>query len=190
MSKKVIAITGGIGVGKSVVCNILKHLGYNIYDCDNNAKKLMDNSLTIKQRLAQEISPNVIINGQIDRVVLSNIVFNDKNALNKLNDIVHQEVLNDISFWIKESKNTTLFIETAILYQSGLNNIVDEVWDVTAPRELRISRVMHRNNISKKDVEARIKSQCIDIKKPHPNIKEIINDNYIAILPQILKLLY
>ena len=96
---------------------------------------------------------------------------------------------DDIFKWIETSNGSILFIETAILYQSGLDKIVDEVWEVTAPMELRINRVMSRNNISRQDVISRIKSQQIQIENPHPNIKQIVNDLHTPIIPQILKLI-
>lgn len=189
MKQRVIAIVGGIGVGKTVVSTVLSKLGYGIYDCDSNAKRLMDSSDTIKQQIASKISEKAIVNNQINRPVLANIVFNDEQKLETLNQITHSAVKDDIIKWIEENNGSVKFIETAILYQSGLDKIVDEVWEVTAPMELRINRVMSRNNISRQDVISRINSQQIEIKKPHPNIKKIVNDLVTPILPQILRLI-
>lgn len=189
MKQRVIAIIGGIGVGKTVVSTVLSKLGYSIYDCDSNAKRLMDNSDAIKRDIAFQISNEAIVNNQIDRKVLASIVFNDEHKLEKLNKITHSAVKDDIIQWIGNSNDSIKFIETAILYQSGLDKIVDEVWEVTAPMELRISRVMSRNNISRQDVISRINSQLIEIENPHPNIKQIVNDLYTPIIPQILKLI-
>ena len=189
MKQRVIAIIGGIGVGKTVVSTILSKLGYGIYDCDSNAKRLMDNSDTIKHEIASKICREAIVKNQIDRKVLANIVFNDEHKLEILNRITHSAVKDDIFKWIETSNGSILFIETAILYQSGFDKIVDEVWEVTAPMELRINRVMSRNNISRQDVISRIKSQQIQIENPHPNIKQIVNDLHTPIIPQILKLI-
>ena len=81
MKQRVIAIIGGIGVGKTVVSTVLSKLGYSIYDCDSKAKRLMDNSNAIKRDIAFQISNEVIVNNQIDRKVLANIVFNDEHKL-------------------------------------------------------------------------------------------------------------
>jgi len=188
MTKRIIAINGGIGAGKSIISIILRHLGYPVYDCDTHAKLLMDNNDNIKFEIASKISPDVISNGEINRPLLSKIVFNNQDALNTLNQIAHSAVKNDIINWLNTTTQTS-FIETAILYQSGLDKIVTEVWDVIAPEELRIERVMHRNNMSKADVEIRINAQKFTPIRKHPFTFEIINDKTTAVLPQILKLL-
>lgn len=188
----IIALSGGIGCGKSLVSKILSYFGFYVYDCDSNAKKLMDSDSEIKLQIAEKISPKAIDqNGAIDRKILSDIVFNDSDKLSILNSIVHTSVKNDISKWIElYSSQRTLFIETAILYQSGLDKMVDEVWEIKTPTELQISRVMKRNNLSKTAVEARIQSQKLSNNHPkHKNIKIIINDNNSPILPQLYALI-
>lgn len=185
----IVAITGGIGAGKSVVSTILRHMGHDVYDCDSEAKSIMDNSDTIKQRIAIEISPETIINNHIDRRKLAHIVFNSQEKLTALNRIVHTAVIDDILVRASKKTRFPFFIETAILYQSGLDKIVREVWDVSVPEEIRITRVMERNNITRQEVVNRINSQKIIPTTPHPNVKVIVNDNVHPILPQILKLL-
>ena len=194
MKNHIIAVTGGIGSGKSVICQILKNYGYQIYNCDIKAKTLMDNSISIKSALSNELSPTVINNdGNINRKILSDIVFNDKDKLNILNKIVHFYVKEDIIQWIKENTSnlppSKLFIETAILYQSGIDKIVDEVWEVTASEETRINRVIKRNGLSRTEIISRIKSQAFIPSKIHPKTKTIINDSNKPILPQLIPLL-
>ncbi len=188
---RVIAISGGIGVGKSIICKVLLHLGYAIYDCDSMAKEIMNNSQSIKDYIATNISMDAICNNTINRKVLANIVFNNNVLLNKLNSIVHYEVKNDIVKWTNHYyDNNIVFIETAILYQSGIDQLVDEVWEISASDEIRIARVMKRNNLSREDVIARINSQKMPSKdRIHKVIHQITNDNNQAILPQILQLL-
>ena len=185
---ELIAITGGIGCGKSIVSLILKEIGYEVYDCDCKAKYLMDNSPTIKDCLKSTFGNDIIIDGTINRVKLANIVFNNKEKLVKLNNIVHSSVKEDLISWkLENSHNKLLFVETAILYQSGLDSIVDEVWEVNAPLEIRIERVMKRNNISRQDVLSRIESQKCEILTPADYI--ITNDDKVAILPQLVTIL-
>lgn len=188
---RLIAITGGIGSGKSIICNILQILGFTIYDCDNMAKYIMDNSDDIKTTIATKISQDAITSlGKIDRKVLAEIVFNDSTKLNILNKIVHSSVKNDIERWATtNSHKNILFIETAILYQSGLDKIVSEIWEVYAHEETRIKRVIARNNTSRNEVIARINSQQITNTEIHPNTHIIINDDVTPIIPQIQKLL-
>lgn len=185
---ELIAITGGIGCGKSIVSLILKEMGYEVYDCDCKAKYLMDNSPTIKDCLKSTFGNDIIIDGTINRVKLANIVFNNKEKLVKLNNIVHSSVKEDLISWkLENSHNKLLFIETAILYQSGLDSIVDEVWEVNAPLEIRIERVMKRNNISRQDILSRIESQKYEILTQADYI--ITNDDRVAILPQLVTIL-
>ncbi len=183
---RLIAITGGIGSGKSVVCRILEKMGFPIYDCDTQARIIMDSSDEIKQIIAQEICPDAIVGNSIDRKVLATAVFNNDTALQKLNSTVHHHVLDDILEWHR--RNTGLaFVETAILYQSGLDRIVHEVWEVCAPMELRIQRVLVRNaDIDRAHIEKRISAQDSYVSdRNHRCVYQIINDGVCAILPQI-----
>ena len=151
----------------------------------------MDNSDVIKKTIATEISQEAITNtGDIDRKILAEIVFNDSNKLNILNNIVHSSIKDNIIKWKTINANQKLlFIETAILYQSGLDKVVSDVWEVYAPEDIRIKRVMCRNHISKKQVIARINSQQVPNIKLHPNTQTIINDDITPIIPQIQRLL-
>lgn len=190
---RLIAISGGIGSGKSTVSHALETMGFVVYDCDSHAKRLTDSSPEILSRIAAEISPTALNNdGTLNRKALADIVFNDSSSLRCLNSIVHSAVLNDIRQWIEchKSSQSLLFIETAILYQSGLDKLVDEVWNVEAPKNIRITRVMQRNNLKAEDVEARINAQdSFKPAKPHPRTFTILNDNTAALLPQIKSLL-
>lgn len=191
MNQRLIAITGGIGCGKSVVSNILRALEYPVYDCDSEAKRLMNDSNYIKSEISKKISCEAIaLDGSINRPVLAKIVFNDNKLLSQLNMIVHSAVKEDIINWTKQHQTQhTLFVETAILYQSGINLFVDEVWEIQAPIDLRINRVILRNNTTAEDVQSRINSQHYNIEKLHDNTKYIVNDNIKPILPQILNLI-
>lgn len=185
MRQEVIVISGGIGSGKSVVSRILTQMGFPVYDCDSQAKLLMDKNEKIKNEIRSKIDPNVIANGIIDRKRLGQIVFNDSEALKTLNEIVHEAVRNDIKSWIKHTTSTKLFIETAILYQSGIDRMVDAVWEIYAPTETRISRVIKRNGFSREEVISRINSQNITIYEKHHKTSVITNDDILPVLPQI-----
>lgn len=188
--KRLIAISGGIGCGKSVVAAILRRLSYPVYDCDSRAKALMDGDSEILGRLSSEIHADVVVDGVIDRSRLSEIVFSDSSKLAILNSIVHGAVKSDLQRWVEAHDERLLFVETAILYQSGLDRVVDEVWEVTAPLEVRIERVMKRNGCPASDVEARISSQSIsDGGVGHRRVFEIANDGFVPLLPQIESLL-
>lgn len=132
---KLIAICGGIGSGKSVVCRIVAAMGHEVYDCDSRAKEIMDCSAEIKNAIACRVHREAIApDGSIDRRRLGEIVFSDAEALARLNSIVHAAVREDLALWAARRPGKLLFVETAILYQSGLDAMVDEVWDVEAPQ--------------------------------------------------------
>lgn len=189
-STRLIAITGGIGSGKSIISDILRAMGHKVYDCDTRAKALMDTDESIKNDLIDLISIDAVRNDRtIDRKLLSEIVFNDPDALSRLNSIVHKAVRADLRRWRDTSSYKTVWVETAILYASRLDREVDEVWEVTAPTELRVQRVMKRNSMSREQVLARISSQSTTAAQLHPLTKAIVNDGVEPVLPQILSLL-
>ncbi len=184
--KKLIAVTGGIGCGKSVVCRIFELLGFHVYDCDSQAKKIMDNSPVIKQEIMTQIDRAVVKNGIINRQALGEIVFNDSVALQRLNSIVHSAVKTDLYNWHRETSGDIHFVETAILYQSGINEMVDDIVEVVAPKELRIRRVMARNNMGREQVLERISSQSSEQNRCNDKTIKIINDDNTSLICQVL----
>ncbi|MCM1076570.1 MAG: dephospho-CoA kinase [Bacteroides sp.] len=185
------AISGGIGCGKTVVSRMVEAMGYPVYDCDSHAASLMDTDNDIKLGIASRIHTECILpDGQIDRKRLSRIVFDDYEAIQTLNSIVHSAVRQDLSEWYSVQNVGRCFVETAILYQSGLDKMVDDVWEVDAPLDLRIERVMTRNGFDRNQVLARISSQdSFVVENVHPNVLMIINDGFRPLLPQIEKAL-
>lgn len=187
-SKRLVAITGGIGSGKSVVSAILRIMGYSVYDCDSRAKNLMNTNKDIKNDLISSFGVDCISeDGKINAQYISSIVFKDKTALLKINSIVHPRVKDDILLEYLNNQGV-MFVETAILLQSNLLDIIDEVWLVDAPENVRVKRVMLRNSMSADEVRRRIKSQSGQDYSTLKNLCPIINDGVSAILPQIISL--
>lgn len=185
---RLIALTGGIGSGKSVVARMLRTLGYEVYDCDSRAKAIMDADPSIRARIAAEVCSEAVVGDSIDRPRLAKVVFSDADALCRLNSIVHGAVRADISSWA--SSRDVAFVETAILYQSGIDRMVSEVWEVVAPMELRLLRAMQRDNAPAESVRARIEAQdAFTPESLHPVRREIVNDGVVPLLPQLLTLL-
>ena len=186
-NQRVIAITGGIGAGKSVVSAILRVAGYQVYDCDSRAKQLMNTSPAIKQSLTLRFGQSTYkSDGTIDRTKLSATIFNDSESLSFVNSVVHPVVKNDIDKWKKGmTDDKPVFIETAILKESRLDTMVDAVWNVVAPLELRVARVIKRNNATREQVLERIGNQTTELHCPKP-VVNIINDGVTALLPQVI----
>lgn len=187
MAKRVVAITGGIGAGKSVVCRVLAALGYPVYDCDSRARALMDGSDAMKRQIARSVTPDAIApDGSLDRKALSACVFADPERLSALNSIVHSSVRTDCESWIESQHADTLFVETAILYESGFDSLASEVWEVTAPTELRIGRVMRRSALTRDEILRRMQVQA---PAPGESHRLIVNDGRCPLLPQVFNLL-
>lgn len=186
-----IAVTGGIGSGKSAVCKVLTYLGLRVYDCDSRAKSLMDSDPGIHRSLAAEISPEVIDGGRINRRRLAEIVFADPEMLRRLNGIVHGRVLDDIDAWSRRhAADKALFIETAILLESNLHRKVDAVWLVEADEDIRLERACARDNADREAIRARMKNQrrvsAADLTTP---LHILDNNGSAPLLPRITELL-
>ena len=188
---KIIALTGGIGSGKSVVSAMLRVMGYKVYDCDSRAKALMDCSQEIKASLVREFGVEAVSDtGVINRGYIASRVFGDDASLKRLNGIVHPAVRADLQQWAETCGKAgcrCAFVETAILQNSNLRDLIDAEWNVQAPEDVRVWRVMSRNNLPRKDVEARIKAQSSEGAGIGASI--IINDGVAAVLPQLVRLI-
>lgn len=163
-------------------------MGRKVYDCDAEARRIMDNDPAIHARLNNMIHPQCVVDGRVDRRLISRIVFSDSESLARLNSIVHSAVIKDIERWRSENADELrLWVETAIPRSSGIVDMVDSVWLVTAPVELRIQRVMLRNNLPESEILARIDSQRDEENLPAAEI--LINNGLSPLLPQIHSLL-
>lgn len=186
---RLIAISGGIGSGKSVISRMLRTMGYEVYDCDSRARAIMDADNVLLQHIAEEICREAVVAGKIDRKRLAETVFSDEAALERLNRLVHQAVKDDIRQWASSLGNAPVFIETAILYQSGIDRMVDEVWEVTAPPQLRLRRAVKRG-MDAADARSRMAIQdAFETETRHNNVRIVVNDDDSAVLPQVLALL-
>ncbi len=188
-----IGIAGGIGSGKSVVCRILRVKGYDVLDCDLEARRLMDNSLEIKEEIRDRISPGASDGtNPINRKILSGIVFSDEKARLTLNEIVHGRLKDYISRKVSEESGRCLFIEAAILAESGLARECDRIWKIDTPCEERIKRICERDNCELSFAKAKLKSQ----EKEQQLLSEflnktdvIFNSDHDSLILQINKLL-
>lgn len=190
---RLIGLAGGIGSGKSVISRILRQKGYQVYDCDTRARYLMENSQIIKSRIRDEISADVTDGSlPINRRRLAEIVFHDKKMLKCLNAIVHGVVRDDVRRTVESTLEKILFVEAAVMAQSGLADICDEIWIVEAPVQQRIERVMARDAINRDAVDARIKSQEEEaelLSSYGAKLKVVRNDSIHSLLLQLDELL-
>ena len=140
-----IGITGGIGSGKSTVCRLFAQKGVAVYDSDAAAKRLMQQDDALRVRLTGRFGAGTFREGQLDRGYLAGVVFSDPQALADLNALVHPVVMADFDAWAARQEGPYVILESAILFEAGLETCVDKTVAVLAPRELRIERTCRRD---------------------------------------------
>lgn len=165
MKTKIIGLTGGIGSGKTLVAKHLQSLGIPVYIADDEAKKIMEEPETISE-IRKAFGEEVFLNGIPDKKKLALIVFNNTEKLNQLNAIIHPRVYSHFKEWVNNHKNYKAVIkEAAILFESGSYKDCDSIILITAPKEIRIERVMKRDGISREEVLDRMSKQWDEEKK-------------------------
>ena len=140
-----VGITGGIGSGKSTVCRLFAQKGIAVYDSDAAAKRLMQEDGALRRQLAGRFGEGTFRDGVLDRAYLAGIVFADPQALADLNALVHPVVMRDFDAWAARQEGSYVILESAILFEAGLEGCVDKTVAVLAPRELRIERTCRRD---------------------------------------------
>lgn len=184
-----VAVTGGIGSGKSVVCKIFEKIGIPVFNADFEAKKLINTSRTIHDKLVSLFGAAIYqSNGDIHRKKMADLIFNDNFALQKVNEIVHPEVRKRFIEWAKEQNSPYIIQEAAIIFESKQTQSFDKIITVTAPLELKIERVIKRDQVSKEEVYKRIQSQLPDEIKIAKSDFVIMNDEIEMIIPQIIEI--
>lgn len=159
---KIIGLTGGIGSGKSTVARFIESKGIPVYIADDEARKLTD-SIEVKDAIVATFGRKILTNGIIDRQILSEIVFNNAENLEKLNLIIHPAVRENFTNWLNLYSNYDYIVkEAAILFESGSYKYCDIIVSVEAPQEVRIQRVIKRDGASREEVEARMRNQWTD----------------------------
>ena len=158
-----VGITGGIGSGKSTITSLFHDLGVPIYNSDERAKWLLSNDVDLMDQIKILFGQESYSNNKLNRAHIANIVFQDNDMLKQLNAIVHPLVKIDFENWLLLQKKEPLVIkEAAILIESGAYKELDILIVVYANKEIRIKRVMNRDNVAKEDVEKRMKTQLSD----------------------------
>lgn len=155
-----VGITGGIGSGKSTVCQIISAMGYPVYNADIEAKKLTNQNADIIRGVSSIFGKDIYVSGELDRKRVGQLVFANKDLLERLNSVIHPVVSAHFEEWIKSNSNhTLLFKEAAILFESGAYKQVDKSVVVWAENSLRVERVCKRDGVSEEVVKQRMYNQ-------------------------------
>lgn len=183
-----VGITGGIGSGKSIVSNIFKILNIPVFDADFEAKKIMTESVVVKQQLIATFGNAVFLNNELNRQYLSTIVFSDAHLLEKLNAIVHPAIIDAGNEWANQQISPYVIKEAALLFEAGSASDLDYVIGVYAPKIIRLQRVMQRDKVDKQAVLNRMSKQIEEEIKMKLCDFIITNDDEQMVIPQVLKL--
>ena len=191
---RIVGLTGGIGSGKTTVAKAFAAIGIPVYIADEEAKKLMRTSKVIKRKLIALFGNEVYIDNELNKPFIANIIFNDKNYLEKMNAIVHPRVARHFNKWLLKQNAPYVIKEVAILFENGGHKLCDFIVTVTAPKKLRISRLISRDNTTVDKIEAIMKNQWTDEKKVQLSdyviqniILENINNQVLDVHLQLLE---
>ncbi|MCH5174493.1 MAG: dephospho-CoA kinase [Prevotellaceae bacterium] len=192
-----VGVTGGIGSGKTFVCNRLKDRGIPVYNCDDEAKRLMQEDPNIREQLCSLVGNRAYINGCLNKPAIAEFLFASPDNGKKINGIVHPAVKRDFIKWAEQqgrhhigggsTATSTPIVaqECALLFEAGFQDTVDAVITVHAPIEVRMERAMRRDNATRQQIEARMLQQLDDEEKISRADYSIINDGKADIEQQI-----
>lgn len=185
-----IGITGGIGSGKSTICKIFSLHGIPVYDADERAKKLYIENESVRNKVTKLLGDEVYRpDGSLNKPFLSLKIFDNTILKEKLEAIIHPAVEEDFNKWCQLQNSPIVLKEAALLFESGSNKMLNKIIVVTAPLELRIERVIKRDQLSRQEIEKRISNQWTEEQKVALADFIIVNDEKQHLLEQIKEIL-
>ncbi|OJW85267.1 MAG: dephospho-CoA kinase [Bacteroidetes bacterium 46-16] len=183
-----VGITGGIGSGKSVVCRVFTALGIPVFNADNAAGHLLETDEQVKEKVKALLGNESYKGNRPDKAYIASIVFKDPGKLNSLNAIIHPATIAYGNKWMQQQAGPYIIKEAAIFFESGSYKDMDVMVGISAPKELRIQRVLTRPGSTREEILARMAQQMDEEEKMDRCDHVIINDGQQAIIPQVLKL--
>ncbi|MAW21565.1 MAG: dephospho-CoA kinase [Flavobacteriales bacterium] len=184
-----VGLTGGIGSGKTFVGEVFNRLGLPVFNADFHAKKCMREVKELKDQICKKFGDEIYKDRELQKERLSDIIFSDYEKLQELNSIVHPFVNIAFKEWVKKQEEMCLIKEAAILFESGANKYLDVVVCVSSSMDLRIRRVMKRDNCTKERVIQRISMQMLQEEKEKLSDFIIVNNGGQLILPQLINII-
>ncbi|MDN3595140.1 dephospho-CoA kinase [Zunongwangia endophytica] len=183
-----VGLTGGIGSGKTTVSKMFKELGVPVYIADDAGKELMNSSTEIREKIINLLGKESYNEDSPNRPFIASKVFKDKELLEQLNGIIHPAVAQHFKEWIARQSYPYIIYEAAILFEKGSQKNFDFTVLVSAPKEIRIKRLLERDNSNREDIEARMDNQWDDAAKRRIADFEIINEEIEHSKKQVVQL--
>jgi dephospho-CoA kinase len=183
-----VGITGGIGSGKSVVCQVFETLGIPVFYADTAARFLMEQDPELIASVTDLFGAQAYEGGKLNRKYIGAVVFGDPAKLKALNALSHPVVIRYGETWMSHQQGPYALKEAAIFFESGSNKSMDLMIGVTAPIELRIARTMERDHINREQVLERMARQMDEAEKMKLCDYVITNDDRQPIIPQVLRI--
>lgn len=183
-----VGLTGGIGSGKSTVARVFGVLGIPVFQADEESKRLLNEDPQVRDAVIGAFGEAMYAQGVLDRKAMAAVVFNDAGALGRLNAIAHPAVRAVFARWIDRQRSPYVFLEAALLVDTGWYRGLDHLVVVAAPEELRIARVAARDGSSRTEVLGRIRNQVSEDERLHAADSVIQNDGVEPLIPQVLAL--
>lgn len=154
-----VGICGTIGSGKSTVCHIFEDMGIPVYFADDRAKVLMTSSIELMAKITEAFGDDCYNAGALDRRYLASQIFGDDSKRLLLNSIVHPAVCRDFVEWAESQKAAYVIVESAILFESGLDKVIDKSIAVIVPQQLALERAAARDSADIEAIKARMAVQ-------------------------------
>lgn len=184
-----IGLTGGIGSGKSTIAHLLRVLGYPVYESDREAARITDSDTSVREKLTNVFGPDIYTTQGLHKPLFASLIFKDPSLLKQANAIIHPAVMDDFMYWSSQQHTPLIFMESAIIFEAGLNNHFDAVITVYADPETRIQRVIARDHTAREKALERIGNQWPDEEKVKMADYIISNNEHDMILAQLLKII-
>ncbi|MEN8928754.1 MAG: dephospho-CoA kinase [Flavobacteriales bacterium] len=186
---KLIGITGGIGSGKSTIAKVFESMGYPVYNSDTRAKELINTDEQIINSITESFGAESYTSSGLGRQRMASVVFNNPEKLELLNSIIHPAVGKDFEEWTNQQTTSFVLKEAAILFETGIYKSLDKVILVSAPEEMRINRLIRRDNTDREAIIARMKNQWSEESKTELADFVIDNSGDELVIPQVLRII-
>ena len=183
-----IGLTGGIGAGKTTVAKIFETLGIPVYYADQEAKRLMETNAELIKTIKNQFGESTYSDGKLNRKILAEIIFTDKEKLAQLNSIVHPFTIQDGIRWMSDQTCSYAIKEAALIFESGSRHEFDFIIGVSAPSALRFARTMERDHETKAHITERMDNQMDETIKMNLCDAVINNDEEQLLIPQVIAL--